>query len=100
MYLYRNWCPGKIPFYDEDSRKARIEGTVVLYVVIDPRGIPSEVEVFRPLSPQSEACDSGTLPRAPRGANLLLLQLSSKSISSCYETTNASPSRRLLVVPG
>jgi TonB family protein len=42
----------KDPVYDEDSRKARIEGTVILYVVIDPRGIASEVEVFRPLSPK------------------------------------------------
>ena len=42
----------KDPVYDEYSRKAGIEGTVILYVVIDPRGIPSEIEVFRPLSPQ------------------------------------------------
>jgi TonB family protein len=42
----------KDPVYDEASRKARIEGTVILYVVIDPRGIASEVDVFRPLSPK------------------------------------------------
>ena len=42
----------KDPIYDEASRKTRIEGTVILYVVIDPRGIASELDVFRPLSPK------------------------------------------------
>ena len=40
------------PVCDEESRKARMEGTVVLYVVIDPQGVPAEIEVFRPLSPK------------------------------------------------
>lgn len=39
------------PNYDDASRRARIQGTVVLYVVIDERGVPAEVEVYRPLSP-------------------------------------------------
>ena len=91
----------KDPVYDEASRKARIEGTVILYVVIDARGIASEVDAFRPLSPKlDQAVIESVLQwhfaRAPRGANPLLLQLSSKSISSYYETTNASRSPGLL----
>lgn len=39
------------PAYDEASRRARIEGTVVLYVVIDRGGIPSDIQVFRHLNP-------------------------------------------------
>jgi TonB family protein len=38
------------PQYGEKSRKARIEGTVVLYVVIGSDGVPADVLVYRPLS--------------------------------------------------
>ena len=41
----------KDPKYGAESRKAHIEGTVVLYVVIGPNGTPAEVLVYRPLSP-------------------------------------------------
>lgn len=41
----------KEPRYGEASRQARIEGTVVLYVVISPAGTPSDVLVYRHLSP-------------------------------------------------
>jgi TonB family protein len=43
------------PVYDEASRRAGIEGTVVLYVVIDSAGIPAEIEVFRHLNPGLDA---------------------------------------------
>jgi periplasmic protein TonB len=43
------------PVYDEASRRARIEGTVVLYIVIDSNGVPSEIDVFRHLSPGLDA---------------------------------------------
>ena len=36
----------KEPQYDEDSRRARIEGTAVLYVVIDQNGVPLDLRVF------------------------------------------------------
>jgi TonB family protein len=39
------------PVYDEASRKSRIQGTVVLYVVIDANGFPSEINVFQHLTP-------------------------------------------------
>jgi TonB family protein len=38
------------PQYGEKSRKARIEGTVVLHVVIGNDGVPAEVLVYRELS--------------------------------------------------
>lgn len=43
------------PVYDEASRRARIEGTVLLYVVIDTNGAPSEIRVFRHLAPGLDA---------------------------------------------
>jgi TonB family protein len=43
------------PGYDEDSRRAKIEGIVVLYVVIDDRGLPSEIYLLKPLSPGLDA---------------------------------------------
>lgn len=45
----------KEPVYDEASRRARIEGTVVLYVVIDANGVPSEINVYRHLTPGLDA---------------------------------------------
>jgi TonB family protein len=45
----------EVPAYDEASRRARIQGTVVLYVVIDSGGTPSEIEVFRHLNPGLDA---------------------------------------------
>jgi TonB family protein len=45
----------KEPKYGRESRKARIEGTVVLYVVIGIDGVPSEVLVYRSLSPDLDA---------------------------------------------
>lgn len=38
------------PSYDEASRQDRIEGTVVLYVVIDTSGVPGDILVIRPLN--------------------------------------------------
>ncbi|MGP0072079.1 MAG: TonB family protein [Bryobacteraceae bacterium] len=43
------------PVYDEASRRAGIEGTVMLYVVIDSSGTASDIEVFRPLGPGLDA---------------------------------------------
>jgi len=43
------------PVYDEASRGAKIEGTVVLYVVIDANGVPSEINVYRHLTPGLDA---------------------------------------------
>ena len=37
------------PKYSEDARNARVEGTVVLFVVIDERGKPRDLRVIRPL---------------------------------------------------
>ncbi len=42
------------PAYDEASRSGRISGTVVPYVVIDTNGVPSEIAVFRHLTPGLE----------------------------------------------
>lgn len=39
------------PTYDRASLSAKIEGTVVLWAVIDTNGVPSEVDVYRHLSP-------------------------------------------------
>jgi len=39
------------PVYDEASRRSRIEGRVVLYVVIDTKGAPSEVDIYSHLTP-------------------------------------------------
>lgn len=41
----------KEPKYGELSRKARVEGAVVLYVVIGTDGRPSEVLLYRRLTP-------------------------------------------------
>jgi TonB family protein len=41
----------KPPELDEESRRHRIQGTVVLYVVISEKGLASRVRVFRSLSP-------------------------------------------------
>jgi protein TonB len=41
----------KTPEYGKESRKAGIEGTVVLYVVIGIDGAPSDVLVYRQLTP-------------------------------------------------
>jgi TonB family protein len=43
------------PVYDEASRRTGIQGTVVLYVVIDSDGVPSETDVFRHLTPGLDA---------------------------------------------
>jgi TonB family protein len=43
------------PVYDEASRRAGIEGTVVLYVVVDVNGTPSEIDVYRHLTPGLDA---------------------------------------------
>ncbi len=43
------------PVYDEASRRAKIEGTVVLYVVIDTNGVPSEIKIFQHLAPGLDA---------------------------------------------
>jgi protein TonB len=41
----------KEPQYDEVDRRARTQGTTVLYVIIDQNGTPSDLRVFRPLIP-------------------------------------------------
>jgi outer membrane biosynthesis protein TonB len=38
------------PNYDEDSRKAGVEGTVLLYLIVDTAGLPSDIAVFRCLN--------------------------------------------------
>ena len=43
------------PRYDDDSRRAKIEGIVVLYVVIDNMGVPSEIYLLKSLSPGLDA---------------------------------------------
>lgn len=43
------------PEYDPASRKARVQGTVLLYVVIDANGRPSEIGVYRSLNPGLDA---------------------------------------------
>lgn len=45
----------KQPRYDDASRKAKVEGTVVLYVVVGDNGGASDVSVFRPLNPALDA---------------------------------------------
>lgn len=37
------------PEYSEEARKAKFQGTVVLYVVVDERGQPKDLRVVRPL---------------------------------------------------
>mgnify|MGYP002783784160 CR=1 FL=1 len=37
------------PEYSEEARKAKFQGTVVLYVVVDEKGQPRELRVVRPL---------------------------------------------------
>lgn len=37
------------PEYSEEARKAKFQGTVVLYVVVDEKGSPRDLRVVRPL---------------------------------------------------
>jgi TonB family protein len=37
------------PEYSEEARKAKFQGTVVLYVVVDEKGMPKDIKVVRPL---------------------------------------------------
>jgi TonB family protein len=37
------------PEYSEEARKAKFQGTVVLYVVVDEKGNPKDLKVLRPL---------------------------------------------------
>lgn len=37
------------PEYSEEARKAKFQGTVVLYVVVDEKGYPRDLKVVRPL---------------------------------------------------
>ncbi|MCS7023826.1 MAG: energy transducer TonB [Bryobacteraceae bacterium] len=37
------------PEYSEEARKAKFQGTVVLYVVVDEKGFPRDLRVLRPL---------------------------------------------------
>ena len=37
------------PEYSEEARKAKFQGTVVLYVVVDEKGNPRDLKVVRPL---------------------------------------------------
>lgn len=43
------------PEFDETSRKARANGTVVLYLVVDERGIPANMIVYRSSNPDLNA---------------------------------------------
>jgi TonB family protein len=45
----------KEPKYGQESRKAGIQGTAYLYVVIEATGVPSEVLVYRHLSPDLDS---------------------------------------------
>jgi len=37
------------PEYSEEARKAKFQGTVVLYIVVDEKGMPQQLRVVRPL---------------------------------------------------
>jgi len=37
------------PEYSEEARKAKFQGTVILYVVVDEKGYPRDLKVVRPL---------------------------------------------------
>ena len=37
------------PEYSEEARKAKFQGTVILFVVVDEKGNPRELKVIRPL---------------------------------------------------
>jgi TonB family protein len=37
------------PEYSEEARKAKYQGTVVLYVVVDERGLPRDLRIVRAL---------------------------------------------------
>jgi TonB family protein len=37
------------PEYSEEARKAKFQGTVVLYVIVDEKGMPQQLRVVRPL---------------------------------------------------
>jgi TonB family protein len=37
------------PEYSEEARKAKFQGTVVLFVVVDEKGNPRDIQVQRPL---------------------------------------------------
>jgi len=37
------------PEYSEEARKAKFQGTVLLYVVVDEKGLPRDIKVLRPL---------------------------------------------------
>jgi len=37
------------PEYSEEARKAKFQGTVVLYVVVDEKGMPRDLKVVRAL---------------------------------------------------
>ena len=37
------------PEYSEEARKAKFQGTVVLYIVVDEKGLPRDLKVVRPL---------------------------------------------------
>jgi TonB family protein len=43
------------PSYTPEARSARLEGTVLLWVIIDTKGVPYEVLVYRPLTPDLDA---------------------------------------------
>lgn len=43
------------PVYDEGSRQAHVEGTVILYIVVDAHGLPAEIDVYKHLSPALDA---------------------------------------------
>lgn len=43
------------PIYDEASRRAGIEGTVVLWVVVDANGFPIQIDIYRHLNPGLDA---------------------------------------------
>lgn len=45
----------KEPEYDEISRRAGIQGAVLLYAIVGIDGVPSAVRVFRPLTPELDA---------------------------------------------
>ena len=45
----------KNPKYPPSSRDARVEGTVLLYVVISSAGVPSDILVYRPVTPELDA---------------------------------------------
>jgi hypothetical protein len=48
------------PEYSDEARKAKFQGTVVLYVVVDDKGLPRDIKVVRTRPrPGRKGCSGG-----------------------------------------